>query len=104
MRKDRYHDDETSTSNYKKSYNGNFDMVLFRSPSNSGVGIDYSKISRIISFSLSMYYNKTTILTICLYLGIETPEESDDTITIQTPMAHIALLDSSDFKTSLFIF
>ena len=42
--------------------------------------------------------NVTLFLTICLYLGIDTPEECDDTITTQTPMAHIALLDSSDFR------
>ena len=41
---------------------------------------------------------------ISLHLGIDTPaEELDDTITTQTPAKpHIALLDSSDFKTSLF--
>ena len=41
---------------------------------------------------------------ISLHLGIGTPaEELDDTITTQTPAKpHIALLDSSDFKTSLF--
>ena len=43
---------------------------------------------------------------ISLNLGIGTPaEELDDTITTQTPAKpHIALLDSSDFKTSLFFY